>query len=103
MNSSEKNEWKVTGYVFYLKEMQGEFACSLKVSGVAKRPELYSSSKLELACLMTPEVYDEAKRKGLRNRINVTLSGHLESWHNRSSSNPKVYFIADKVENVGGF
>ena len=103
MYELEKNEWKVSGTVFYLKEMQGEFACSIRISGVAKRPDLFSSSKLELPCLMTPEVYDEAKRKGLKTRMSVTLSGHLESWCNRSSSNPKVYFIADKIENIGGF
>ena len=103
MNEFETNEWKVTGTVFYLKELQGEFACSIKISGVAKRPNLYSSSKLEFPCLMTEEVYEEAKRKGLKTRMNCKLIGHLESWCNRSSSNPKVYFIADKIESVGGF
>ncbi len=98
-----QNEWKVSGYVFYLKELQGEFACSIMISGVAKRPNVYSSNKLELPCLMTPEVYDEAKRKGLRKKVEVTLSGHLESWCNSTSSNPKVYFIADKVEKIGGY
>lgn len=95
-----QNEWNMSGYVFYLKELEGEFACSLKISGVAKRPNVYSSNKLEFPCLMTPEVYDEAKRKGLRKRVNVSLSGHLESWCNSTSSNPKVYFIADKIKEV---
>lgn len=95
-----QNEWKMAGYVFYLRELQGEFACSLKISGVAKRPGIFSSSKLEFPCLMTQSVYDEAKRRGLRTRVNVSLSGHLESWCNSTSSNPKVYFIADKVDKV---
>ena len=103
MGGFDKNSWEVTGTVFYLKELQGEFACSLKISGIAKRPNLYSSSKLELPCLMTSEVYEEAKRLGLKTRMHCKLSGHLESWCNRSSSNPKVYFVADKIENVGGF
>ena len=97
------NEWKMSGEVFYLKEMEGEFAASLKISGVAKRPGLFSTSKLEFPCLMTSAVYDEAKRLGIQTRRSVSLVGHLESWCNRSSSNPKVYFIADKVESVGGF
>ena len=97
------NEWKVTGEVFYLKELQGEFACSLKISGIAKRPDVFSSSKLELPCLLTQAVYDEAKRLGMRIKHNATFSGHLESWCNRGSSHPKIYFIADKVESIGGY
>ena len=99
------NEWKVSGDVFYLKELKGEFACSLIINGIAKRPELFSSSKLELPCLMTPAVYEEAKRRGLgyKKHQTISLTGHLESWCNRSSSHPKVYFIVDKIENIGGF
>lgn len=99
------NKWSVSGTVFYLKEMEGEFACSLKISGTAKRPGVYSSSKLEMPCLMLPEAYNQAKRKGLdlSKYQNVSLSGHLESWCNRSSSMPKVYFICDEVIEVGGF
>lgn len=103
LDDFEKNQWQVIGQIFYIKELSGEFACSLKISGVAKRPDLFSSSKLELPCLMTPAVYDEAKRLGMHIYQKAKLSGHLESWCNRSSSHPKVYFIADKVENIGGF
>lgn len=35
------NKWSVSGTVFYLKEMEGEFACSLKISGTAKRPGVF--------------------------------------------------------------
>ena len=98
------NKWEVSGEVFYLRELQGEFACSIKVVGVAQRPGVYSSSKLELPCLMTQNVYNEARRKGFGKLYQaVKLVGHLESWCNRSSSSPKVYFIADNVEKIGGF
>ena len=101
LDEFEKNQWQVTGKIFYLKELQGEFACSLKINGVAKRPDLYSSSKLELSCLMTQAVYDDAKRRGMHLYQRARLSGHLESWCNSASSHPKVYFIADKVDAIG--
>lgn len=95
------NEWKVSGEVFYLKELQGEFAASLKLRGRSKRPDSFASQILEFACLMTQTVYDEAKRMGLRQYHEATLSGHLESWD--KNGKPKTYFIADKVESVGGY
>ena len=99
------NEWKVSGEVFYLKELQGEFAASLKIRGVAQRPDVFSSNVLEFPCLMTERVYDEARRKGIKQYMNVTLSGHLESWDKSNGKNRtmKIYFIADNVENLGGF
>ena len=99
------NEWKVSGEVFYLKELQGEFAASLKIRGVAQRPDVFSSNVLEFPCLMTERVYDEARRKGIKQYMNVTLSGHLESWDksNGKKRKMKIYFIADNVENLGGF
>lgn len=59
------NEWKMSGEVFYLKEMEGEFAASLKIKGIAQRPGLYSKNKLEFPCLMTASVYSDAKRRGI--------------------------------------
>ena len=99
------NEWKVSGEVFYLKELQGEFSASLRIRGIAKRPDVFSSNVLEFPCLMTERVYDEAKRKGMKQYMNVVLSGHLESWDKSKNQKRqmKVYFIADKVESVGGF
>ena len=102
MRNGFDNEWKVTGKVFYLKELTGEFSASVKIEGVASRPDVYSSSILKLACLLTPTAYDEGKRLGMSVRRNATLSGHLETW-NKADGKPKVYFIADRVEKVGGW
>ena len=38
------NEWTVSGEVFYLKDLEGEFAASMQLRGVAKRDGVFSSS-----------------------------------------------------------
>ena len=94
------NEWTVSGRVDYLKELKGEFACSVRVKGKAKRDDLYTSQILDFGCLMQPQVYEEAKKKGIKMNRNVTLSGHLESWQKGSSYTPKIMFVADYVLEV---
>ena len=94
------NEWTVSGRVDYLKELKGEFACSLRVMGSAKREGVYQSQILEFGCLMQKPVYEEAKKKGMQMFKNVTLSGHLESWQKGSSYTPKIMFVADYVLEV---
>ena len=84
----------------YLKELKGEFACSLRVKGKAKREGLYQSQVLDFPCLMQKSVYDDAKTKGMRFNRTVTLSGHLESWQKGSSYTPKIMFVADYVLEV---
>ena len=95
------NEWRVGGEVFYLKEMEGEFAASVKIRGSSKRPGGFSANIFEFACLMTQTVYDEAKRLGIRLYHEAVLSGHLESWD--KGKGLKTYFIVDKVESVRGY
>ncbi len=95
------NEWKVGGEVFYLKELQGEFAASIKIRGNSKRKGEFAPRIFEFGCLMTQAVYDEAVRRGFRLYHKAVLSGHLESWDKGGS--PKTYFIVDKVESVGGY
>ena len=94
------NEWTVTGRVVYLKELQGEFSCSVRVEGKAKRVDVYTSQILKFGCLMQKPVYEDAKKKGIRMNRNVTLSGHLESWQKGSSYTPKIMFVADYVLEV---
>lgn len=94
------NEWTISGRVVYQKELTGEFACSVKVEGKAKREDVYTSQILKFPCLMQKSVYEEAKKKGMRFNRNVTLSGHLESWQKGSSYTPKIMFIADYVIEV---
>ena len=96
------NQWKISGEVFYLKELQGEFAASVRIRGVSKRPNEQASKILEVLCLMTPTVYDEAMRLGLRKYHDATLSGHVESWV-KNDGDMKTYFIVDKVESIGGY
>lgn len=100
INGMAMNEWTVTGKVFYLKDLQGEFAASLKIKGVAKREQIFATNILEFPCLMQKEVYEDAKKKGMRMHKEVTLSGHLESWANGTSKNPKIMFVADYVLEV---
>ena len=52
--------------IHYLKELKGEFACSVRVKGKAKRDDLYTSQILDFGCLMQPQVYEEAKKKGVK-------------------------------------
>lgn len=96
------NEWTVSGEVFYLKDLEGEFAASMQLRGVAKRDGVFSSSVMELGCLMQKKVYETAKRKGLDMYSYVCLSGHLETWVKNSRSGPrkKMMFIVDYVIDV---
>lgn len=89
------NEWRVSGKVFYVKELQGEFAASVKIRGIATRPDSYATNIMEVTCLMTKEVYEQAK---LAKYDTVTLSGHIETWERVSGQ--KISFIADVIESV---
>lgn len=93
------NEWTVSGEVFYLKELSGEFACSIQIRGVAKRNGVFSSNIMEMKCLLQKSVYEIAKKKGLRLYCNATISGHLETW-TYGNNKKKVMFIADDVIEV---
>lgn len=89
------NEWTVSGRVFYLKELEGEFSASLQLRGEARRLGVYASSVMEMKCLMQKDVYEVAKKKGLVMYCNATLSGHLETWVKKD--NKKVMFIVDDI------
>lgn len=93
------NEWTVSGEVFYLKELNGEFATSVKIRGVAKRQGVFSSNIMEMLCLMQKSVYEQGKKKGLKLYCNATVSGHLETW-TYGNNKKKVMFIADDVIEV---
>lgn len=92
------NEWTVSGKVFYLKELEGEFSASLQLRGEARRLDVYASSVMEMKCLMQKDVYEVAKKKGLVMYCNATLSGHLETWVKKD--NKKVMFIVDDILEV---
>lgn len=96
------NEWTVSGEVIYLKELEGEFAASVKLRGVAKREGVFSSQILEFPCLMQKSIYEEAKKKGFAMYKNVTFSGHLESWQKNKNGKDlrRIMFVADYVLEV---
>lgn len=93
------NEWTVSGEIFYLKELDGEFAASAMIRGTAKRQDVFSSNIMEMKCLMQKNVYNIGKRKGLKLYCNATLSGHLETW-SYGNNKKKVMFITDDVIEV---
>jgi len=93
------NEWTVSGEIFYIKELKGEFAISLKIRGEAKRQEIYTSQVLEFSCLIPRNMYEEAKKKNLKLYKNVSLSGHLETWKKtiNGKDKNKIMFIVDYI------
>lgn len=96
------NKWVVSGEIYSIRELEGEFAASVKIRGEAKRPNVYSSQILELLCLLTPKVYKDAKIKGLALYKTMKITGHLETWK-RTVNNKirqKVMFVADYLEKV---
>lgn len=93
------NEWTVSGEIFYLKELDGEFSASVMIRGIAKRQGVFSSNVMEMKCIMQKKVYEISKKKGLRLYCNATLSGHLETWV-YGNNKKKVMFIVDDVIEV---
>lgn len=102
MTKVRLNEWSVSGEVFYLKELEGEFAASVKVRGIAKREAGLTSQILEFPCLIERKVYEDAKSRGFSLYKDVNLSGHIESWarENDRKGNMKIMFIADYVMDI---
>lgn len=97
------NEWTYTGKVSYMRELNGEYSASVRMTGDVKRADgLYKSDELQIGCIMRSNVFEEAKRKGLKIGKTVTFSGHLEIWDKTIHGKPanKVMFIADYVLEV---
>lgn len=97
------NEWTYTGKVFYMREITGVYSASVKMTGESKRADgLYKSDPLQFGCIMRSNVFEEAKRKGLKIGKTVTFSGHLEIWDKTIHGKPanKVMFISDYVLEV---
>ncbi len=97
------NEWTYTGKVSYMREITGEYCASVKMTGDVKRSDgLYKSDELQIGCVMKADVYEEAKRKGMRIGKSVTFSGHLEIWDKTIHGKPanKLMLVADYVLEV---
>ena len=94
------NEWTVSGEVFYLKELEGEFACSVRIRGTAKREGVFTSNIMEMGCLIQKNVYEQAKKRGLKQYCNARFSGHIESWQRDAKTNPKIMFVVDYIMDI---
>ena len=97
------NEWTCSGRVVYLKELEGDYALSVRLQGEANRADgVYKSGRLEFGCILKGDVYEEAKKKGLKMGKTVCFSGHIETWDKTVHGKPanKVMFIADYVLEV---
>lgn len=95
------NTWTFTGRVFYLKEMEGDYSCSIKMKG-STNESTFKKDIVEFGCLLPKEVWNAAKNKGLCVNSKVTLSGHFETWVKPRSTYfiNKTMFIADCVVDV---
>ena len=89
------NTWTFNGEIFYLKELEGEFAASLKLRGTYQRKNAISVQVAEVSCLMQKETYDRFKHSGYRTYDTITLSGHIESWVTKNST--KLMLIAEDI------
>ena len=96
------NDWTFTGEIFYLKELEGEFAASLKLRGVAQRKGAVSTQIAEIPCLVQSALWEQIKKKQIKQYDTITLSGHLESWNQNSHGKPvrKIMLIADYITDV---
>lgn len=97
-----QNEWTVAGEVFYLKELEGEFSASVKARGMFQRENESSAKLLEMSCLMQKEVYEDAKRRGLKLYSFARFSGHFETWTRirGGRQEQKNMLIADYVMDI---
>lgn len=95
MENSIVNNWTFFGEIFYLKELQGEFAGSLRIRGTAQRKGSQSSQIVEMGCLMQEPLYKELVERGYKVYSKICLSGHLESWFKGGAV--KTMFIADEI------
>lgn len=90
-----RNEWIFSGEIFYLKELTGEFAASLKIRGTAKRQDAMSSQITELSVLVGSRIYEEMTAKGIKIYTQATLAGHMETWADEKKS--KTMFVVDEI------
>lgn len=55
------NTWTFTGRVFYLKEMEGDYSCSIKMKG-STNEGTFKKDIVEFGCLLPKEVWNAAKK-----------------------------------------
>lgn len=93
------NEWTFSGEIVNLKELDGEFAASVKLRGLSQRVGAASAQVAEIVCLAEKDLFAELKRTNVKVYDKITLSGHLEQWLLNSKGKPvnKTMLIADFV------
>lgn len=94
-----QNSWTFSGEIFYLKELEGEFAVSIKLRGQSKRMGSMSAQIAELSCIAQKDFFDRFKEAGLGMYKSATLSGHIEYWQSTIHGKParKMMLIADSI------
>jgi hypothetical protein len=93
------NEWTFSGEIFYLKELEGEFAISLKLRGTSRRKNAMTEQIAEVSCLGDKDFYAIFKEHGLKLYSKAALSGHMETWIQKAHGKTptKTMLIADNV------
>ena len=90
------NEWRFSGEIFYLKELEKDYGASVKIRGVSEGS--FAQRECELSCLVGVDAYKDAVKKGIKQYKHVALSGHMETFVKNGI--PKMMFIADYILEV---
>ena len=90
------NTWSFSGELFYIKELDGEFAASVKVRGISRRKDAMSTQIAEMTCLMETMVYDTLIEKKIDLYQKIVVTGHIETWVTEKKT--KVLYIADNID-----
>lgn len=85
-----------SGEIFYLKELEGEFSVSLKLTGFSKRANAMSSHIVEVSCVGGKELYEEMRRQQIGMYCNATVSGYIEMWPSKRDRH-RLIFIAESI------
>ncbi len=91
-----KNGWSFSGEIFYIKELEGEFSVSLKLTGLSKRANAMSSHIVEVSCVGGKELYEEMRRQEIGMYSSATVSGYIEMWPSRRDRH-RLIFIAESI------
>lgn len=94
------NKWTFSGKIIYIKELEGEFFISLKLSGTSKRKNAFSEQIAKISCLGDKDFFNEFKAGMYKLYETITISGHIEYWESNSKGKPvsKIMLIADSIE-----
>ena len=93
--SSFVNEWKFSGEVFKINELEKDFGASVYLRGCKK--DSFASHVVEFTCLLTKEAWNESKSR-LKRQCRAELSGQLDKFINENNGKERIMLIAEKAE-----